>query len=78
VATCRSCGAPVVWFRTPRGRATPVDPAPNPKGNVELLHDGTCRVHGPVDAEAAQLAGAELYVSHFATCPDAPQHRRRR
>lgn len=27
-ATCRGCGAPVVWIKTPAGKAMPCDPAP--------------------------------------------------
>ena len=78
MATCKSCGAPVVWAVTPRGKRTPLDAVTSPDGNVELLPDGSVRVLGPLDAEAARLAGAELYLSHFATCPAAAAHRRRR
>lgn len=27
-ATCRGCGAPIVWIKTPAGKAMPCDPAP--------------------------------------------------
>lgn len=48
-ATCRSCGAAIVWTLTEAGRRTAVD--------LEPADDGT------------------LYRSHFATCPNATQHR---
>jgi hypothetical protein len=44
IASCRSCGAAVVWIVTPAGKRMPVD--------------------------------VSTHVSHFATCPNAAQHRK--
>lgn len=69
---CRTCKAPIVWARTRTGMAIPLDPEPVPNGNVEVA--------GPAGEVAASYVQAEpdvvRYVSHFATCPDAGQHRR--
>jgi hypothetical protein len=67
-----------VWAKTRLGRRIPLDPHPVDNGNVQCVdveHDGTMVVEvtstprGPDDPR---------YVSHFATCPDAPAHRRKR
>lgn len=58
--SCRSCGAPIVWFRTAKGHRMPVDA-------------GTTK---PTDAE--HQLDLSRHVSHFATCPNANQHRRKR
>lgn len=74
MSICRSCGAPVVWARTSTGGSMPVDADPSPVGNVELVDDdGILRatVHSQ-----PPLGVDDLYVSHFATCPDANDWRR--
>lgn len=65
---CRSCGAPIIWASTERGKAMPVDAQTTLDGNL-VLDAGIARVVGH---------GAGQYVSHFATCANAAQHRRRR
>jgi len=50
----------------------PLDPDPVPGGNVWLLADGTAEIHAVGDPTAIR------HVSHFATCPNANQHRRTR
>jgi hypothetical protein len=73
--TCRSCGAPLLWARTKRGRAIPLDPQERPDGNVAVTFtldgDGT-----PLAQVVARGAGG--HVAHFDTCPHAAEHRRRR
>ncbi|HEX7277897.1 MAG TPA: hypothetical protein VF244_11025 [Acidimicrobiales bacterium] len=65
---CRSCNAPVRWIKTVAGKAMPLDPAPNPDGNV-VIEDGVARVVGP-EAEG------ERWMTHWATCPSAAKHRK--
>jgi len=68
---CRTCRQPIRWAYTRNGHAIPLDPEPVNGGNLRLDRLGrvvvvpTDKRHGP------------LYVSHFATCPHATQHRRR-
>lgn len=81
-ARCRTCRAPVVWAVLPSGRRIPLDPEPDPAGRVRLdaigpATDRAAMVLPTDEAEAAHAAGEDLYVSHFATCPQADQHRRR-
>lgn len=74
MSRCRSCDAPIRWARTEAGKSMPLDPNPVPDGNVVLLDDD--RVHVLHADESAD--GAPTYVSHFATCPKAKDHRRGR
>ncbi len=65
--TCFSCRAPVVWSRTEKGRAMPLDVDKVSNGNVHLA------------AGVAKYvpAGTGQYVSHFVTCPQATKWRKR-
>lgn len=81
VSACRSCGAEIVWAYTPAGKRIPVDARPVDGGNV-LLHrapgqDPTATVIGKAVQPALFGDDSPRYVSHFATCPDADQHRSR-
>jgi hypothetical protein len=64
---------------TGRMKSMPVDFQPNPLGNVILFHregEGiVCRV---LKKNETPPPGARLRTSHFATCPNAKQHRRKR
>lgn len=75
-ATCRSCGARIVWARTAADRAMPIDRDPVPDGNLVIIdrtRDGSPRV-----ATAAPEETRPKYRSHFSTCPNADQHRKPR
>jgi hypothetical protein len=77
---CKSCGAPIVWAKPSPLKWLPVDPEPDPKGNVVLNE-----VHGEVIAKVLgrrdrdrllkQNPGTVLHLSHWATCPNANGHR---
>lgn len=81
---CKSCGADIVWITTESGRKMPLDAAevpvvPNQRGEtVAVTLDGQIFRGWP----CADSYEAERYVlariSHFATCPDADKHRRRK
>jgi hypothetical protein len=73
--TCRSCKQPIRWAVTEKGHRMPVDPAPRADGNVTLTAQGPDE---PPLARVGQGGNGPRYVSHFATCPDAPRHRRQR
>lgn len=71
MSTCRSCGAPVRWERTAAGKPIPLDPEPRPDGNLAFRDDG--RVYS---LPQSTLDDVPRYVTHFATCPHANQHRK--
>jgi hypothetical protein len=74
MSACRSCGAPIRWALTTNGRRIPLDPDPVEGGNLALADQGTTPIAYYVDPEDEPVPGP-LYVSHFATCPNAAQHR---
>ena len=74
VTTCRTCGHQIFWAVTTNGRRMPIDAEPRAEGNVVLL-GGKAHVIANADQTPEELP---RYVSHFATCKDADQHRNRR
>lgn len=83
IASCRSCGEPIIWTITEKGKRMPVDAEPVDVSAGAMLFR---LVERSMDDEVlAQFVPAqfharepELFVSHFATCPHASQHRRTR
>ncbi|HEY3435634.1 MAG TPA: hypothetical protein VGK41_08270 [Solirubrobacterales bacterium] len=88
MSKCRSCGGPIIWAtidsrsRHPnRGKRHPFNAEPDLKGKWELVERG--RQDGPVARYVKGQDGlpglfeSERYTSHFATCPDADQWRKR-
>lgn len=80
VNECSSCYAPIRWVITPRGKRTPLDRDPVPDGNVvgtgRFTPEGAEHVHYLKKGETVP-AGKLRYVSHFANCPEAREHRKR-
>lgn len=60
------------WYKTVAGRNIPIDPEPHPEGNVYIDVVSNVASVVPVGSRAP------LYRSHFATCPNAGQHRKRK
>jgi hypothetical protein len=78
-SACRSCHEPVWWIVTEGGKRMPLDMLPSPRGNVRVIpgDPAVAQVLGGTALAEARSQGGELYVSHFATCENAAQHRRR-
>lgn len=79
-ATCKSCGAAIIWGKTAKGKAMPL--VADPYGDLVLAGNPPVveRVASPSSAlqRAVQdefIAGRQ-YHSHFADCPNAAQHRK--
>lgn len=70
---CRSCGAAIIWVKTPKGSSMPLDALPNPRGNIVLDGDGCTGPAKPLE----QAETRTRYMSHFATCPFAGSHRKK-
>lgn len=74
---CDSCPAAVFWADTDRGAAMLVDAQPLVGGNLRLTKRPERRPL--VTTVKAKLAfGQTLYRAHFASCPHAAEHRKRR
>lgn len=78
-ATCRSCGAGIRWAVTATsGALIPLDEHPTDDGNLAVARQGNGDLIARV-LKNGEHAGAHERrgTSHFATCPNADQHRRR-
>lgn len=76
VTACRSCEARIIWTITAKGRKMPVDAEPREDGGFVLRGQGDD--HPPLALAKGEARGREpRYVSHFATCPNAAEHRKR-
>lgn len=74
---CRSCGAPIKWVLTTTGKNMPLDPIPTVDGNcwVERWDHGV-----PVVQVTSGFVPGRIpmrYTSHFASCPNADEWRKR-
>ncbi len=67
---CRSCDAPLLWFRTPRGKNLPVDDRREVSPG-RLLEEGQTMT-------AEEARERLLPFTHWSTCPQASTHRRPR
>ena len=77
--TCRSCGAEIAWgVNEQTRRRMPLDPDIVMTGlRFAVVGQTQDEQHGLVDVVAKTDVGPGR-VSHFATCPNAGQHRRKR
>jgi hypothetical protein len=72
---CRSCSAEVIWAKSERGNWIPLNAAAvHPAGQGHFVLRGDVAVAVP----SLVFEDEPHYVSHFSTCPNAEQHRRRR
>ena len=70
---CKSCNAVVIWCVTTTGKSMPVDQRQSPHGNLVLEYQPATG-----DTLARYVPPGEgTHTSHFATCPQAAEHRRR-
>ena len=81
ISKCKSCGAAIRWKKTMTGKMMPVDYEqiafyPDSEGKELFVTDGGSVVHGVRAPEEANIVHFG-YISHFATCPNADQHRRK-
>lgn len=89
IAACSSCGSRMIWAVSLTGRRIPIDASPLSEfPERELGVFVLLRRTGAEEPLAMPLAamsalsfavaaehGVPLFVSHFATCPNADQHR---
>jgi len=71
MATCKSCGADILWVRTAAGKDMPVCAKPEKRF---VLDEG--QAFGGLFAPTGRAVDA--YQSHFVDCPQAAEHRRGR
>ena len=66
-SACRHCGRPVLWARLNTGRWTPLDPAPDGRGQLVLLDGGRCHPVEPGARYGADVQ-ARRHWDHLSTC----------
>lgn len=88
MSTCNSCGATIVWAIVKEsGERIPLDTPPTDDGTLEYVGQRDDPTYGstplvrPCPRGSTALPGFEQsmkrYVAHFATCPDADDHRKK-
>jgi hypothetical protein len=82
---CKSCGAPIFDAITTNGKRMPVNTMPKPEGRFTIRRDIMGNfVAVYIDKHTLGMleqhpdGKPDAYVSHFATCPNADQHRKPR
>lgn len=70
-AYCKSCGAAIRWAKTLAGKAMPLDAKSEKRVVITYDPDGP---YGPGEEHCDVV---DTYTSHFATCPNADQQRKR-
>lgn len=82
MSTCRSCGAKIKWIKTAAGKNMPVDPEPVSLDDAEdgwtLINEQGEAIRVEPNAYTQDNVEQDWYISHFATCPNADQHRSKR
>lgn len=79
MSACRSCGASILWAVTgAQRRPIPLDAVPAVDGNIELDRTTDPPYAKTWGTSHAWSEGTHRYRSHFSTCPQAAEHRRRR
>lgn len=77
-ARCGSCGEAIIWATTHNGKNMPIDAIPNGNGNVAVHRDAHGQLLARVLKHGDTIADWEIRgISHFETCADADQHRKR-
>lgn len=71
--TCKSCGAEIIWVKTRGGKAMPLDAKPEKRMVLVGFEGAQVGDQDPTPIAEVQ----DTYLSHFATCPNADQHRRK-
>jgi hypothetical protein len=72
-AQCSTCHAPIRWaVFAASGRRAPLDYEPSPDGNLMVIGQS----NGVPLIAIADTEDGPLYKNHFATCPQADEHRR--
>lgn len=81
MALCKGCGAPITWIKSAAGKVIPCDSKPkrywlDDAGPARIVTERgeVLRVRLSGDDGTEDGIG---YLSHFATCPQAGQFRRR-
>jgi len=68
MASCGHCHATIRFVQLDTGSAMPVDPVPNPEGNVAARPQGTVLVGYRITKARPLEPGYRLFMPHRAAC----------
>lgn len=74
--SCRACGAPIKFVKTPAEKWLPVDPDQISSDDLEL-GEKYVSLAGEVVTQQKGAPSSTGYIPHWATCPNAEQFRKR-
>ena len=81
MSKCRSCGAEIIWIRMTSGKSMPCNAEQvmywEKRGGKEKIVTLNGEVISCEFAGELNRATGLGYISHFSTCPNANQHRKR-
>ena len=78
MTACKSCGAKVVWAVSAKtGGRMPLDAEPVENGNVVVDFNHPVPEFTTLRPMEVAVHDGPLYLSHFATCPDQKQWRKK-
>ncbi len=80
MSACRSCNTKILWAKSVKsGKLMPIDIEPAKNGNLYLQAEGfDPPLAFSINDTPPMAVRPGRFVSHFATCPEARQHRRAR
>ncbi len=83
--TCRACPKEIIFLyhqekgSTRSHKANPIEVDPHPEGNLILNREqGIYRIATPEEIQFAKEKGKNLYISHFAVCPNRARFKNRK
>lgn len=79
---CRSCGAAIVWIRTPGGKSMPCNASPTyyiakPKSGKQRIVTPNGDVVACEYTDEPGRATGTGFIPHWSTCPNANSHRKK-
>ena len=82
MSRCKSCGAEIVWITMLSGNSMPCDPALVPfwerfKAKGKVVTQAGDLVSCDFDGDPNEITDVGR-IPHWATCPNAAQHKRKR
>lgn len=74
--TCGMCHQSIIYGITPARKSLPVNPEPDPAGNVHLTYDDEQLPRARVLRKNETCPDPERFMTHYATCPVMTRQRR--
>lgn len=75
---CRGCGAEMKMMPTASGKKIPLNPEPDPDGNLVIFAGKAHYASAEQQRAAREGKNVTLYSTHFSNCPKANDFRKPR